>query len=214
MKTLEKGKKKIQQICDALRHETLEPARQEGEQLISEAKAEAERIIQEAHGHAEKIIEAGRGKIEQEREILQASMKQGIKQALEALRQDIEHKVFNDELDSFVGKGVKDSQLVAKMIEAIIRALEKEGITADLSVQVPAMVSAEEVNAVLGQSLLERLQEQSVTVGTFQGGAKVKVHKKKLTIEITDAAIKDLLSRYVRKDFREMIFASEADTQR
>ena len=51
-KTLEKGEDKIQKICDALRRETLEPAKAEAEQLrlVAEAKAEAYRKISEVIG--------------------------------------------------------------------------------------------------------------------------------------------------------------------
>ena len=53
MRSLEKGRDKIQKICDKLRHETLEPAIEESQQLLVEARKKAESIVADAeHGEA------------------------------------------------------------------------------------------------------------------------------------------------------------------
>ena len=48
MKTLDKGKDKIKQICDVLREETIAPAKEEGQRIVRDAKAEADEIIAKA----------------------------------------------------------------------------------------------------------------------------------------------------------------------
>ena len=64
MRSLEKGQDKIQKICDKLRHETLEPAEREAQQIIEEARKKAEAIQAEAERHAEQLIKQARGQIE------------------------------------------------------------------------------------------------------------------------------------------------------
>lgn len=207
MKTLEKGQDKIQKICDELRKETLEPAKKAAEEIIAAAHARAHEIIHQAEQDAEQLIQKARQVIEQERNVFQASMFQGIKQSLEALRQEIEKKLFNEHLTAFVTSGTSDPQLIAKLIDAVVKEVEKEGISADLSVAVPKQVSAIEVNKLLGEKVLKQLREKSVTVGHFEGGAQVRLHDKQVTIDMSESALKELLARYVRKDFRKLIFA-------
>ena len=48
MKEMEKGSDKVQKICELLKQETLEPAKQEAKELLENAKMQASRIVQEA----------------------------------------------------------------------------------------------------------------------------------------------------------------------
>ena len=75
-----------------------------------------------------------------------------------------------------------------------------------MSAIIPQSVSAKEVNRFLGEGILNRLKEKSVELGEFAGGAQVKLHDKKMTIDITDKSLMELLSGYVRKDFRKLLF--------
>jgi V/A-type H+-transporting ATPase subunit E len=206
MKTLEPAQDKIQKICNELRENTLEPAKKEAEGIIADAKARAQDIIRQGEAQVEQLLLESRRNIEQEHNIFQSSLSQGIKQSLESLRQDIEHKLFNDNLSELVKSGTNKPDVISKLIECIIKAIDKEGMTADLSVIIPKNVSDNEVNQLLGHEILEKLKKNSVSVGNFEGGAQIKVESDGLTIDITDSAIKELLARYIRKDFRKMIF--------
>lgn len=207
MKTLETGQEKIKKICDDLRHKTIEPAKEEAHKIIADAKIRAENIILDAKKNADTILEGAHRAIEQERNVFHSSLLQASKQSLEALRQDIEHKLFNADLVGVIESASSDPTIITKIIEAIIHAIEKEGITSDLSAIISEKVSPEKVNQLLGEKILKRLKEHSVLVGDFAGGAQVRVHQKKMTIDITDSALNELLSSYVRKDFRKLFFA-------
>lgn len=205
-KTLEKGEEKIQKICDALRKETLEPAQQEAEEVISEAKARGEQIIAEARQEAEKILAHARENIEQERNVFHSSLDQASKQSVEELRQTIEGKLFNSELVHLVSKQTQDPKVIGKLIDAIVGAIQKEGLQTEISAVIPETVKPEEVNNVLADGVLKKLKEGGVKVGGFAGGAQVKLHDQRMTIDITEQSLIDLLSKYLRKDFRELIF--------
>lgn len=208
MKTLEKGQEKLQKICDVLRLETLEPAKKQAEQVVKKAEGDAEKIIRDAEVQAEKLLEVARRTIEQEKSAFQSSLQQASKQGLEALRQDIEERLFNDELHSLLVKDTAEPKVVAKLITAVIGALEKEGLAADFTTLIPKSLPAKAVVAELGENVLKRLKERSVEVGTFAGGAKVKLDGKKMTLDISDEALKELMVHYIRKDFRDLIFSS------
>lgn len=206
MKTLDAGKDKVKKICDLIRFETLEPAKKQAEEIIAEAKRQAEKIIEEAQNQSDKIIQDTREGIEKEKAVFQSSLTQSSRQSLEALRQDIEHTLFNDEIHNLIDKPLNDKDVVVKLIESVIKAIENEGITEDLSVAVAKSISAKEINNELTAKVIKRLKEKGVVVGDFSGGIKVKIHGKKMIVEVTEEALRELLAKYVRKDFRKVIF--------
>jgi V/A-type H+-transporting ATPase subunit E len=197
MRSLEKGQDKIQKICDNLRRKTLEPAEQEAQRILEEARKKAENIVAEAERQVEQMHKQARGQIEQERNVFQSALQQAAKQTVEGLRQEIEHKLFNEELQNILEKQLGDPKIVAELINGIVKAIEKDGL-----------VSIEDVNALLLENVRRRLKAKPLEIGSFAGGAQVKLHGKKMTVDLSDHAIKELLANYMRKDFRKLIFSS------
>lgn len=209
MKTLDKGKDKIDKICAVLRDETLEPAQKEAQQIIEKAQQKAEQIVLDAQKAAEKLHANVKAAIEKEDAAFQASLVQASRQALEVLRQSVEDKFFNHNLLAIIEKSAADPQLIANLINAIVQALQKEGMAVDLTALVPKTVTAKQINHLLLQEVLQSLKEKSVVPGEFAAGAKVKLHDRRMTIDISEQALKELLNTYInRKDFRKLIFAT------
>jgi V/A-type H+-transporting ATPase subunit E len=206
MKGTETGKDKVKKICDILRRETMDPAINEAEQIIRSAKEQAEQIVASGRSELEKMKEEARQDIERQRNVFQSSLSQACKQTLEALKQSIEEKLFYQELGRLITKQTQDPKVLAQLITAVVKGIEKEGVEASLSVYVPAAVPARSVNLLLAHEILEKLREKSVLVGPLTGGIEVKLHKENITVDISDAALKELVANYIRKDFREMIF--------
>jgi V/A-type H+-transporting ATPase subunit E len=207
MKTLEKGQEKIQRICDSLRVETLEPAKAEAAHIIEEAKHKAAQIVSEGKQEAERIHANARMEIEREHNVFQSSLLQASKQSLEALRQSVEERLFNDELEEIVRREMVKPNVVADIVKAVIAAIEDKGVEANLEVIIPSAVSAKEVNALLGDNILKKLKNNSVVLGNIGGGAQVKLVSQKLTLVMTDDELRKLMAQYVRKDFRKMLFS-------
>lgn len=208
MKTLEKGQDKIKRICEILKNETLEPAKQEAEEIIKAAEARAEQMIVEAKQQAKKIIEDSRRAIEQERTIFHSSLAQSTKQCLESLKQLIEQEFFNDKIYQFVAQGSSTPQVVAKLIDAIVIGLKKEGVSKDLAAIIPQTCSPEEIVRNLTSDVIKQLEGQPISIGSFAGGAQIKILDKKLKLVITDVELAEFLKQYVRKDFRKYFFYS------
>lgn len=208
VKTLEKGADKVQKICDALRKETLEPAELEAKRVIEGAKKRADHMIAEAKKEAEEIISNVHHKMEQERNVFHSSLEQAAKQTLEKLKQDIENQLFNEEMNRLVESQAADPAVISRLITALITAIEKEGLKTELSAIIPKTLDVEKVNQLLGKSVLDKLKEKSVTLGPFAGGAQLKLLDNKMTIDISDRAIKEQLSKFLRKDFRQLLFKS------
>ena len=209
MKTNEQAQDKIKRICSALRDETLEPAQKEAESIIRDAREQAEKIIAEANKAAEKLASSAKLEIEREKNVFHSSLQQASKQSVEALRQEIENKFFNKNLYELIKKNGADPQLIANLINAIAKSIEKDGLRANLTALIPEVISAKQVNELLLQDVLKVLQNQTVDLGDFAAGAQMKLDKESITIDISEHAIKELLaSHVVRKDFRKMVFAS------
>lgn len=207
MKTLEKGNDRIQKICSVLRDETLEPAQKEAQEIVERAQAQAEKILRDAQKTAEKLHQDAKAVAEQEYAVFQASLQQAAKQSMESLRQSFETHFFDHNLAAILEKGVSEPALIANLINAIVKALEKDGLKADLTAIVPKTANPKQINELLLKEVLQSLQEGGVVVGDFVGGAKVKLNNKKVTIDISADALKELLGTYVvRKDFRKLVF--------
>lgn len=205
-KTLVRSEDKIKKLCDQLKNETLEPALREGERIVEEAAEKGRHIIHEAEKKAEHIIREAEKAVEKERAVFRSSLDQASRQSLETLRQAIEAKLFSGELAKLIETGTKQPDVIAKVINAIVEAIQRQGIESDLRAVIPKTVSPQEVSRALAHEVLHRLKEGAIEVGDFPGGAKVKLVDKKITLDMSSQAVFELLAGYVRKDFREILF--------
>ncbi len=206
MKGIETGKDKVKKICDILRKETLEPAKVEAEEIVREAHAAATKLKELARKEIEQMHRQAEQEIERQKNVFQSSLFQAAKQAMESLKQSIEEKLFNQQLAQMLSSEMQDPKVISNLVAAVVKGIEKEGLDTNLSVYIPAAVAPRAVNALLAKEIIDKLKEKSVLVGPFTGGIEVKLHKDNITVEITDAALKELLAHYIRKDFREIIF--------
>lgn len=203
---MDTGREKVKKICDVLRRETLEPARQEAEEIICLAKSQAAEIIETAKKEAEKINIQALQEIEKQRVVFTTSLHQAGKQAIEALKNEIEYKLFNPALSQMLNRPLSETKVVLNLIEAVIAALKKEGTDADLDVCIPPAISIKEINDQLIQYVGENVKSCAVSLGTMQGGITVRLGKENITIDITDQALKEWIYKYVRQDFRKILF--------
>lgn len=208
MQELEVGKERVKKICDILRKETLQPAREEADQILENARIEAEEIIQQAEKKAQQILEKAHQNIQKDKVVFEASLRQSYIQILETLRQAIEKKLMNQELKHLIAAQLQDPSVLASLISAVVQAIEKEGIEADLSAYISSTVSARSVNVLLAKGIIDRLKEKSVLLSGIGGGAEIKWEKENITIDISDESLKELLAAHIHKDFRDVFFGT------
>jgi V/A-type H+-transporting ATPase subunit E len=206
MKELETGKDKIKKICDILKNETLDPAKKEAEKIIQAAEEQARAIIKKAEIEANEMVKNAQKNNAAEKVLLEKQIAQALSQAKEKLRQEVQESLFNENLVAWLDKESADPTLVANIINALVQAVEKEGLSADLSAVVGKTVSIEKINATLLKDVLAKLRGQTVSVGDFVGGAQLQLHDKRLTLDMSDRALKELLGSLMRKEFRDILF--------
>lgn len=205
-KTPEKGSQKIQDICNLLKNETLEPAKQEAEAIIAHGKEQAEKIIQEAEKQAQSLHAESHKKMEQEKLLHEFALIQASKQSIETLKQSIEKHLFNNQLQNLIDQTAKDPQVIAKLLQAMMLALEKEGTQADFTALIPKTASAQEISALLAENFVKSLGEKKMEVGAFAGGAQIYLKGKQITLDMSDVALRELIAQFLRKEFRKFIF--------
>ena len=209
MENLETGKEKIKQICEILKNETLEPAKEEARTIIANAEHQARQIIRQAEEKGDQLLKQTKQDIEKQKMVFESSLRQSCLQGIETLRQEIETSLFNQEVVEWIDQQTVDPKLGAKLITALIEAIEKEGTSTDFSALIGEKMSKEEINALLAKRILHKIREKTVTIGGFIGGVQLKLHDRKLTLDLSDEAIKELIAKYIRKDFRNLLFQTK-----
>lgn len=206
MKAIDSGKDKVKKICDVLKKETLEPAKNEAKALLLEAEEKAASMLAAAKAEAEKELENAREKIEQEKRVFEASLSLASKQALGALRQEITTKLLGQGLDALVD--FKTPETSGKLLETLLTAISKEGLDANLEVALAKGMDKDALIKFLGGQAASLLQSSEVVAGAFAGGVRVKMKEAQMTVDLTEQTVKELLTSYVREDFRELVLKS------
>lgn len=206
MKGLETGKEKIQKICDALKKETLEPAKQEAREIVENAHLQAQEIVEEAKKEAEKKLLSAEREIEEKKKVFQASLQLACRQGIEQLKQKIEQEFFSSQLAELVTNEMKDPKIIAHLINSLMRSLEEKGVEEDFVAVIPKEISPRAISSLLASQVLEKLENQILALGDFLGGVQIGFKGRQITIDISDAAVRELIAQYIRRDFRDLVF--------
>ena len=89
---------------------------------------------------------------------------------------------------------------------SIPQAIQKEGIDVDLAIELGKQCTADEIVHSIGKELQERLRINSIAVGNFHGGIRVRLIGKNYTVDMSNLTLIELFSQFCRKDVREMLF--------
>jgi V/A-type H+/Na+-transporting ATPase subunit E len=206
MEALEKGKSKLGEICEILRKETLEPAQNDAQEIINAAKEEAQKIKKRANADAKQILEGAHAEVEQKRRLFENSMDLASKQSFEQLRQKVEDHFFSIELQELAANILKENELVAKLIAAIVNTVEKEGLGTNLAIGISKTIKAEDISKYLMADLVGKLKNGELPVESVGKGAVVKLIDAKMTIDISEDSLKELMGGFLRDSFRQILF--------
>lgn len=206
MSNLATGKDKIQEICDSIRKETLEPVRQEAREIVENAHLQAAAIVKQAKSEAEATRMAATQDIAEKQRLFQASLELSCRQGIESLKQKIEQELFRPELSEMVVKETSSPHIIVRLLESFMKSLEEKGIEEDFEAVIPKDISPRTINGLLVGKILERLKNKSVEIGDFHGGVQIRMKDRKITIDISDIALREIIAAYIRRDFRELVF--------
>lgn len=203
--SLETADEKVQQICNLLRSETLSPAKKEAERILLEASQKAEMIIAEAKGEAAKIQKESKETLKKELAVHETSIKLAINQGLSALKQSIE-TLFTDEFSRQLEKEMADPSVIAKIINAIVGAIEREGLSVKLETMIPSSINIGELYKNIAAHVKEHVRQESLVLSGIKGGARIRMVDKKVSIDMSEKAMKELLATYLTAELRQKVF--------
>ncbi|MFA5250671.1 MAG: V-type ATP synthase subunit E [Parachlamydiales bacterium] len=206
MPEIQNSKDKIQRICESLKAQTIEPAKQEAQEILENAHIEAKEVRLKAKEEAERIKKAALLEMEKQKKNLLSSLALASRQAVDTLKQAVEKQFFRENLASLIEKPLSEPKLIAQLVEALIRAIEKEGTETDFTLVLSRTMDAKKIAALLAQDVLAKVQAQGFLAGDFAGGVKIQLKDKNLTLDISEKALQELIVEYVRQDFRTLIF--------
>lgn len=206
MKGLETGKDKIQRICDALKKETLDPAKQAAREIIENAHMQASQIVADAKNRAASMIQEAEIQLEEKKRVFNASLNLATRQSIEQLKQRIEKDLFNQELTKLVIKEMADPKVIANLLNSFMKSMEEKGVEEQFIAMIPKGISPRIINELLAARVLDRLQNKTVIAADIAGGLQIQFKERRITIDISDAAIRELLAQYIRMDLRDLVF--------
>jgi V/A-type H+-transporting ATPase subunit E len=209
MEILDSGKDKVKKICDTLKRQTLDPAKQEAKVIVDQAMKEADKIIKRAKDDAKEIYDDQKKKIAQEKLAFQSSLNLASRQAVELLRQEIEENLFNKHIAKFFTEETIKESVVAQFINAMVELLKKEGLDVNLEVMIPKVLSKNKIAEKLVAQVTQVIKEKGLVLSDLTGGARVKVSDQHLILEISDRSLATLFERFIRDDFRALLFKTE-----
>jgi len=205
-KSIDTARGKIQKICDVLKNETIEPAKQEAKEIIENAQMQAKEIIEKANNKAKEIIERSQEEKAKQQKVFESALSLAKKQAIDSLKVEIEQKLFDKSLSDLIVKASADIKVLSNMITSIVKVIEENGIDADIMAFIPKTASKKEINELIGKTILESLKGKSVEIGDFDGGVKISLKDNNITIDMSDDALFHIIAKYVRSDFRDIMF--------
>jgi len=203
---LEKSEERIQTICEKIRLEVLDPSKKQAQEIHEKAKREAEQIRAEANREAKKIFNEATKKLEEEKRIFASALEAASRQAVELLKQKIERDFFNPAIDEWIRGQMGEEKECARLIDVIIKAIEKEGTTTNIAIKIPKTFSPEKILSNLAKEVALKLKAGAIEVGGMDSGIKVHLANRHLTLDISDKALQEILATYLRKDFRKTFF--------
>lgn len=206
MACLNNANDKIQLICEQIKNDALEHAKNEARLIVEKAIDEAQAIKAQSLKEIEEEKLRALALIEKEKQISQNSIHLAIKQSIDKLKHDIVN-LLDDTFSSVVETEVSKTDVIVKLIDSVCEALIKEGIYSPVHLTIGNKIKASELAYKLSDELKKKLANGPITIGAFSGGAEIKLQDKNLTIDVSDKAVKELFSTFLKRpDFRSLIF--------
>jgi V/A-type H+-transporting ATPase subunit E len=206
MSILSSSQDKLQHLCELLKGQALEPAHEQAQKIVEDAKAEASKMIEEAMRQSKLLLDAAKAESNREKEVTCAALKQAGQQAIGRLRQEIETELVNKELTSLVRQTVSSPVVVVDLLKKYLEMLHEKGWDKDFSVEISKLPEAKELAGLIAAECSHQLKEGRVLSVLPEGGIRLKLHDRKMTLDASESAVCELLGQFLRKDLRTRLF--------
>ncbi|MBI5274376.1 MAG: hypothetical protein HY860_04915 [Chlamydiales bacterium] len=207
MTQIDTGNEKIKKICDVLKAQTLDPAKEEAKKIIEIAKKEAEKIVKEAKEKSAQLITIAETECEDKKRLMEASLKLASRQAVSSLRQKISQDLFSKEFSLIVKQVMQKPSIIAKAIEAAIGQVGHGKEFSDILIELPKVVSPDQIIQELTQTIKDKLSKQQLQIGDIESGVVIHKQHDNIAIDLTEESATQLLGRYITEHLQQYIFS-------
>lgn len=205
----EKASEKVRTICRIIEEETLNPAKKEAEDIVSQARREASEIVLKAKKEAEDELAKCDAEIEKKKRIFDSSLEMAVKQSIAYLKQEVTENFFSKALRETIKAETSSPSWIAKLLDALVEGLKKDGIATELQAVVPRTVSKEEILKSITQEVAKSLEaspEKALHVGDIDGGVEVKLVEHNFALSVSDEALRQIVAKYVHRDLKSKVY--------
>jgi V/A-type H+-transporting ATPase subunit E len=202
---------KLQELTEKIYSEGVEKGKEEAEKIITKAKSEADSIIKNAKAEAEKIILQAQQKSNELLSKTESELKLSVRQAINALKQQITAIVVAKTIDSGVKQSFNDTEFIKDLILAIVKNWNPATDSQiDLEVQLPAGKEKElqsffttQAKSILSKGVKFNFNNR------LTNGFEISPSDRSYKISFTDDDFIRFFSEYLRPKLSSMLFEGE-----
>jgi len=99
-----------------------------------------------------------------------------------------------------------DPKVIAKLLNSFIESMDAKGVEEEFVALIPKGITPRAINDLLASRVLDKLEKKTVVASDIAGGVQVQLKGHQITIDMSDAVVKDLIGKYIRKDLRDLVF--------
>lgn len=206
MTILESSQDKVQQLCDLLHNQAIEPAQKQAREILAAAQRQADEIIQQARTSAAQIIIEATEKNKRAHEVADTALKQAAKQAVQTLRLEIENTLLAKNVHELATQVMSKEEIVAGLLKAYMGQISKQGIQANFVIEICQQTDIKKLSEILGAELMQSLKEGKLLQVLPHAGLKLQLRDRHLALDCSDSTLADLLMQFLRKDLRAKLF--------
>lgn len=209
MSKIPTSQEKIQELCDILERDALQPAKQSAQQIISKAKEEASQIIADAKVEAQRIEDEAKQEAKKAQSTLEGALNAAARQALTQLRKEIETRLLDEGISSLLSQSLSKEEVITSALRSLFQSLEKEGLSEkSLHVLVEESLDREKIlESVLSQASPQL--KKGLSIGSMNDkGVVLRLEGDNISIDCSEEAVSQLFCQFLRPAFREKFFSS------
>lgn len=199
---------KLQELTDKLYNEGVSKGKKEAGEIVAQAQAEAAKIIADAKSEAERIVKEAEAKATETAERTNKDLQTASKQAITALRQQIESSMLNRTISKGTAAAMNDKEFICSIIKTIAGSFNPDSTkSVSLDVILPESMKSE-LDGYFRQNLANELNSGiSISYEKMKsGGFRIGPSDGSYRISFTADDFESMIAEYLRPKSREIIF--------
>lgn len=212
----------VDQLVQKLKQEGVDAGRQEAEKILAQAKSQAQGLISQAKVQAAEELDRARDQVRREKRAVQESLQVAYRDLILSIKSDLQLR-FAQEVRFEIGEFVSQSQQLEKLVLAAIdRILGDTQWPEGSNVEVILPEHIDELKDITQNpqqahggaltefvfTVQEKLLREGVTLranGDQKGGIRLALEQEKVSLDLTDEAISDLLLSFLSPRFQAIL---------